>query len=267
MSLFAVRGFRSGFSFKTCFSSDMPRYKLTIEYDGTPYAGWQWQKDHLSVQQVLEEAIEKFAGHPVRLHCAGRTDAGVHATCQVIHVDLVKSLRPGVVRDAANAYLRFKSIAVVEAELADNDFHARFHARKRRYLYRILNRRAPSALDSSRVWHVPKPLDVKAMHEAAQVLVGYHDFTSFRAMQCQAKSPFKTLEELRVAREIDEIHVHASSKSFLHHQVRSMVGTLMLAGSGRITRDAVHDILEAKDRTRCGPMAPAHGLYLVDVEY
>jgi tRNA pseudouridine38-40 synthase len=245
----------------------MPRYKLIIEYDGTPYAGWQWQKGHLSVQQVLEEAIEKFAGHPVRLHCAGRTDAGVHATYQVVHVDIMKELRLGVMRDAANAYLRFKPIVVIDAELTDPDFHARFMAKKRRYLYRILNRRSPSALDVTRVWHVPKQLDALVMHEAAQILVGHHDFTSFRATQCQAKSPFKTLEELKVERIGDEIHIHAFSKSFLHHQVRSMVGTLMLVGSGRMEGEEVRRILEAKDRTQCGPMAPAHGLYLVDVEY
>ena len=245
----------------------MPRYKLVIEYDGTPFAGWQRQTNGRSVQQAVEEAIERFSGQAVRIQCAGRTDAGVHATGQVAHVDLTKDWRADTVRDATNAHLRGEPVAVVSAEAAAEDFNARTSAVRRRYLYRILNRRAPPALDKTRVWHVPHRLDADAMRAAAQTLVGRHDFTTFRAAECQANSPVRTLERLDVARQGDEIHVCASARSFLHHQVRSMVGTLMLAGAGRWTVEDVRRALDARDRKRCGPTAPAAGLTLVGVEY
>ena len=245
----------------------MPRYKLVIEYDGTPFSGWQRQMNGRSVQQAVEEAIEGFAGHAVRIHCAGRTDAGVHATHQVAHVDLDKEWRTDTVRDAANAHLKPEPVSVLDAAIVPDSFHARTSARKRHYLYRILNRRTPPSLDRDRVWHVPWPLDSGAMHAAAQVLVGQHDFTTFRAAECQAKSPVKTLDRLDVDHRDGEIRLTAAARSFLHHQVRSMVGTVMLAGAGRWTCSDVRDALEARDRTRCGPMAPACGLYLVGVDY
>jgi tRNA pseudouridine38-40 synthase len=245
----------------------MPRYKLVIEYDGTPFVGWQRQINGRSVQQAVEESIEGFAGHPVRIHCAGRTDAGVHATHQVAHVDLVKEWRADTVRDATNAHLKPEPVAVLEAEIVPDGFHARTSAQRRHYLYRILNRRSPSGLDINRVWHVPWPLAADVMHAAAQVLVGPHDFTTFRAAECQAKSPIKSLDRLDVERYGAEIRLNASARSFLHHQVRSMVGTLMLVGAGRWTVEDVRQALDAKDRTRCGPMAPACGLYLVGVDY
>jgi tRNA pseudouridine38-40 synthase len=245
----------------------MPRYKLTIEYDGTPFVGWQRQANGRSVQQAVEEAIEAFAGHAVRIQTAGRTDAGVHATGQVAHVDLDREWRTDTVRDAANAHLKPEPVSVLQAEVVLDTFNARTSARKRHYLYRILNRRAPPGLDVNRIWHVPWSLDAAIMHEAAQVLVGRHDFTTFRAAECQADSPVRTLDHLDVTREGEEIRVVASARSFLHHQVRSMVGTLMLAGTGRWSVDEVRPALEAKDRTRCGPTASACGLYLVRVDY
>ena len=245
----------------------MPRYKLIIEYDGTPFVGWQRQINGRSVQQAVEEAIEGFSSHAVRIHCAGRTDAGVHATHQVAHVDLAKDWRTDTVRDAANAHLKPEPVSILEAEIVPDSFHARTSAQRRHYRYRILNRRSPPGLDVNRAWHVPWPLDADAMQAAAQVLVGRHDFTTFRAAECQAKSPVKTLDRLNVERRGAEITLNASARSFLHHQVRSMVGTLMLAGAGRWTLEGVRQALEAKDRTRCGPMAPACGLYLVGVDY
>ena len=245
----------------------MPRYKLVVEYDGTPFAGWQRQENGRSVQAAMEEAIERFAGHPVRLHCAGRTDAGVHATAQVVHLDLWRRWRPDQVRDAANAHLRPEPVAVVSAEAVGEGFSARFSAVRRHYLYRILNRRAPATLDVNRVWHVPWALDAERMAEAARTLLGRHDFTTFRAAECQATSPLRTLDRLEVTRKGDEIRVRASARSFLHHQVRSMVGTLGLAGSGRWSAGDVRAALEARDRSRCGPTAPAAGLCLVGVDY
>jgi tRNA pseudouridine38-40 synthase len=245
----------------------MPRYKLVIEYDGTPFAGWQRQRNGRSVQEAVEEAMERFAGHPVRVACAGRTDAGVHATHQVAHADLERDWPVDTVRDAANAHLRPEPVAVVSAAVAPESFDARRSAKRRHYLYRILNRRARPALDATRVWHVPWPLDADAMQAAAQALIGRHDFTTFRATQCQAKSPVRTLDRLDVTRIGEEIRIEASARSFLHHQVRSMVGTLMLAGAGRWTADEVRAALDARDRTRCGAMAPPSGLYLVGVEY
>ncbi len=245
----------------------MPRYKLVIEYDGTPFSGWQRQANGPSVQQALEEAIERFAGHPVRLHCAGRTDAGVHAAHQVAHVTLERVWRADTVRDAANAHLRPQPVSVLAVEVVPESFDARRSALRRHYLYRILNRRPPPGLDVNRVWHVPWPLDAVAMHEAAQILVGRHDFTTFRAAECQAKSPLRTLDRLDVDRHGEEIRVAASARSFLHHQVRSMVGTLMLVGCGRWSAADLRAALDARDRARCGPMAPAAGLYLVGVDY
>lgn len=245
----------------------MPRYKLVVEYDGTPFTGWQRQINGMSVQQAVEEAIERFAGHAVRVHCAGRTDAGVHATHQVIHVDLETERRSDTVRDATNAHLRPHPVAILSAEQVTRAFHARLSAVKRSYLYRILNRRAPPGLEIHRVWHVPWPLDAAVMHEAAQHLVGRHDFTTFRAAECQASGPVRTLDRLDVERVGEEIRIHAAARSFLHHQVRSMVGTLAKAGSGRWSVQDVKGALEARDRARCGPMAPPSGLYLVGVSY
>lgn len=245
----------------------MTRYKLVVEYDGTPYSGWQFQDNARSVQEVVERAITAFCGHPVRLHCAGRTDAGVHATHQVVHVDLERPMAGWKIRDAANAHMRDDLVAVVSAEEAPEGFHARLSATKRHYLYRILNRGAPATFDRTRVWHVRQTIDVARMQEAADTLVGHHDFTTFRASQCQAKSPWKTLERLVVERHGDEVHVHASSRSFLHNQVRSMVGTIALAGIGRWSVADVRAALAARDRTRCAALAPPHGLYFVGVDY
>ena len=245
----------------------MTRWKLTIEYDGTPFVGWQHQKNGLSVQEALERAVLGFCCETVRVHGAGRTDAGVHALGQVAHVDIERRTRPQTVRDALNAHLRPLPVAVLAAEPAPDNFHARLWARERAYLYRIVNRRAPLALMRGRAWQVQKPLDEMAMHAAAQVLVGRHDFTSFRASLCQARSPVKTLDQLSVVRDGDEIRVSARARSFLHHQVRNMVGTLKLVGEGKWTRDDVATALDARDRAAGGPTAPADGLYLVEVVY
>ena len=245
----------------------MTRYKLTLEYDGAGFVGWQRQDNGLAVQQVLEEAVAAFSGETVTVHGAGRTDAGVHASGQVAHLDLDKHTTADTLRDAVNFHVKPHPVAVLEAETAAADFHARFQARERRYLYRIVNRRAPLALDRGRAWWLPMPLDAGAMEEAAQVLVGQHDFTSFRAAECQAKSPVKTLDELTVARAGDVIEVRARARSFLHHQVRNMVGTLKLAGEGKWTSQDVGRALAARDRAAAGPTAPAAGLYLIAVAY
>jgi tRNA pseudouridine38-40 synthase len=245
----------------------MPRYRLTIEYDGRAYRGFQAQALLPSVQGAIEAAVLGFTGETIRIQAAGRTDTGVHATGQVIHVDLAKAWPADVVRDALNAHLRPEPIAVLEAWDVPDDWHARFSATERRYLYRILNRPAPPALDRGRVWHVRKPLDARAMHDAAQALTGHHDFTTFRDMQCQAKSPMKTLDVAEVRREGEEVHITFASRSFLHRQVRSMVGTLAEVGIGRWTRADLVASLEARDRTACGPVAPADGLYLTGVGY
>ena len=245
----------------------MPRYKLVLEYDGTPFVGWQRQENGPSVQQAVEEAIEGFARHAIRLHCAGRTDAGVHATHQVAHVDLLKDWPTDTVRDATNAHLKPAPISVLRAETVPDTFNARTSARQRHYLYRILNRRAAPSLDRNRAWHVPWLLDAGLMQAAAQHLVGQHDFTTFRAAECQANSPIKTLDRFEITRHESEIRLAASARSFLHHQVRSMTGTIMLAGAGRWTASDVQEALDARDRTRCGPTAPACGLYLVGVDY
>jgi tRNA pseudouridine38-40 synthase len=245
----------------------MPRYKLVLEYDGTPFVGWQRQDSGRSVQAAFEAAILKFTGETVKTVTAGRTDAGVHALAQVVHADFTKDWPTDTVRDALNFHLKPDPIAVLEATVVPDDFSARFSAVERRYLYRILNRRALPAVDRNRVWHVPYPLDAAAMHEAAQLLVGHHDFSTFRASLCQARSPEKTLDQLDIARDGDEIRIVARARSFLHHQVRNMVGTLKLVGDGKWSRDDVAAALAARDRTRGGPTAPAEGLYLVAVRY
>ena len=245
----------------------MPRYRLLIEYDGTPFVGWQIQADGLSVQGLIADAIAAFAGERVAVQGAGRTDAGVHALGQVAHVDLARDWDTDTVRDALNAHLRPHPIAVLSAERAADDFDARFSAMKRHYLYRIVNRRADLALDRRLAWRIGRPLDAAAMHAAAQRLVGRHDFTTFRAAECQAKSPVKTLELLDVARDGDEIRIEASARSFLHTQVRSMVGSLAQVGEGRWSADDLARALDARDRAACGPVAPPDGLYLVQVDY
>lgn len=245
----------------------MPRYRLTLEYDGRPFVGWQRQDNGPSVQGALEDGIEKFTGARVTVTGAGRTDAGVHARGQVAHFDLDKEFAPDKVRDALNYFLRPQPIVVLEARFADHDFHARFSATKRHYLYRILNRRSPPAIDAGFVWHVAASLDEAAMHRAAQALVGRHDFTTFRAAECQAQSPVKTLDRLQVTRQGEEIDVEAEARSFLHHQVRSLVGSLKLVGEGKWNEREPADALEAKDRSRCGPVAPADGLCLMKVDY
>jgi tRNA pseudouridine38-40 synthase len=245
----------------------MPRYKLIIEYDGTPFVGWQIQGSGLSVQAVLAEAIARMSGERVTAFGAGRTDAGVHALGQVAHVDLSKNWDPDTVRDALNAHLRPHPVAVLAAEQVDGSFDARFAAKRRHYLYRIINRRADLALDRNRAWRISRPLDHDAMHEAAQRLVGRHDFTTFRAAECQAKSPIKTLERLDVTRIGELIEVRAAARSFLHRQVRSMVGSLVLVGEGKWTAEDLSRALETRNRSACGPVAPPEGLYLVCVEY
>ena len=245
----------------------MPRYRLLIEYDGRPYHGFQRQTDLASVQGALERAVRAFCGEDVRVNAAGRTDTGVHATGQTAHIDLEKDWPAATVRNALNAYLVDEPIAILEAEVAAPDWHSRFSATERRYRYVILNRISPPALDKGRVWHVKKPLDAEAMHAAAQVLIGHHDFTTFRDLSCQAKSPMKTLDLAVVRREADAVVLEFASRSFLHRQVRSMTGTLAEVGIGRWTKADVADALAAKDRKACGPVAPSDGLYLTGVGY
>lgn len=247
----------------------MPRYRLDIEYDGSAYAGWQRQADQPSVQQAIEQAILGFCGETVSIRGAGRTDAGVHGLGQVAHVDLAKEWPADTVRDAINAHLSQAgdAVAVLAARNVPDDFDARFSATARHYLYRIVNRRARLAIDARHAWWVPKPLDADAMHQAAQVLVGRHDFTTFRSIHCQAKSPVRTLDLLDVRRDGEVIEIRASARSFLHNQVRSMTGTLKRVGDGAWTPDDVKAALEAADRSRCGPVAPPDGLYLTRVDY
>jgi tRNA pseudouridine38-40 synthase len=245
----------------------MPRYKLVIEYDGAPFVGWQVQDNGLSVQGILTAAIAAFCGETIAVQGAGRTDAGVHARGQVAHIDFAKEWDTDTVRDAINAHLRPHPVAVLSAEIVPADFDARFSAVKRHYRYRIVNRRADLALDRRRAWKIARPLDAVAMHDAAQRLVGRHDFTTFRAAECQAKSPVKTLDRLDVERQGEDIRVHASARSFLHTQVRSLVGSLALVGEGRWSADDIARALNARDRAACGPVAPPDGLYLVRVDY
>ena len=245
----------------------MPRYKLTIEYDGAPFRGWQVQESDLTVQGVLEDAAKALSGEATRVYGAGRTDAGVHAKGQVAHVDFAKAYRTDQVRDAMNAYLRPHPVCVLSAEAVSDDFEARFSAIKRHYRYRIINRRPDLAIDLGHAWRVPRPLDSEKMHRAAQQLLGRHDFTTFRAAECQAKSPEKTLDQLDVVRDGDNVHVVTSARSFLHNQVRSMVGSLMWVGEGRWSEGDLKRALDAKDRSACGPVAPPDGLFLMRVDY
>lgn len=243
------------------------RIKIVVEYDGSEFVGWQAQDNGPSVQIALEEAIRAFSGEKCRVTGAGRTDSGVHALGQVAHFDLEMGLEPERIVSALNAQLRARGVSVLSAEIADDDFSARFSARKRHYLYRLLNRRAPPALRRGRVWHVPRPLEAERMHEAAQILVGKHDFSTFRHPQCQAKSPVKTLDRLDVERRGEEIWFKLSSRSFLRQQVRSMVGTLKLVGEGKWSAEDLRKALEARDRSALGFNAPPHGLYLMRVDY
>lgn len=246
----------------------MPRYRLTLEYDGGPYRGFQVQAAGLpTVQASLQRAIHAFCGETPTIFAAGRTDTGVHATGQVCHVDLERVWPARTVREAINAHLVPEPVTVLATELAGEDFHARFSAVGRRYLYRILNRAAPPALERGRTWHVKKPIDAAAMHAAGEILVGHHDFTTFRDLQCQAQSPVKTLDQVRVWREGEDVRLEFAARSFLHRQVRSMTGTLAEVGVGRWSIDDVRDALAAKNRAACGPVAPAEGLYLTGVEY
>ena len=245
----------------------MPRYKLIIEYDGTPFLGWQRQADGLSVHGVIEAAIQSLSGQKVTLHGAGRTDAGVHALAQVAHVDLAKDFKPGTVRDALNKYLRPHPVAILSAEYDAENFDARRSAKRRHYVYRIRNRRPDLTLELKHFWRVPRPLDADAMHKAAKKLLGKHDFTTFRSTECQALSPVKTLDQFDVERIGDEIRITVSARSFLHHQVRSMTGSLVAVGDGKWSADDLAAALAARDRTACGQVAPPEGLYLVRVDY
>ncbi|MGN6486361.1 MAG: tRNA pseudouridine(38-40) synthase TruA [Devosia sp.] len=245
----------------------MPRYKLIVEYDGRPFCGWQRQKHDLSVQQVLEEAITRFSGETVTTQAAGRTDAGVHALGQVVHFDLSRAWDPFKIREALNYHTKPHPLAILVAETVGEEFEARFSATARHYEYRILNRRARAALDDGKVWHVPVPLDADAMHAAARLILGKHDFSTFRAAECQANSPIRTLDVFAVSRQAELLVVTARARSFLHSQVRSMVGSLKLVGEGRWSPADFRAALDAADRARCGPLAPPDGLYLTGVSY
>jgi len=245
----------------------MPRYKIIVEYDGAPFAGWQYQENSPSVHRAIMTAIEAFSGEKVMVQGAGHTDAGVHALGQVAHFDLATERDTNAVRDAINAHLRPLPVAILSAEKVPGDFDARRSAVRRHYLYRIANRRPDLAIERGRAWRLPRRLDAEAMHAAAQRLVGKHDFTTFRSTECQAKSPEKTLDRLDVSRLGDEIHITAVARSFLHNQVRSMVGSLVVVGDGKWQAADLVRALEARDRTACGPVAPPDGLYLVKVDY
>ena len=245
----------------------MPRYRLLLEYDGGPYNGFQAQAGQPTVQGSLERAVAAFCGETVRVHAAGRTDTGVHATGQMAHVDLAKDWPAETERNALNAHLRGEPIVVLAADVAPEGWHARFSATERRYRYRILNRVSPPGLERGHVWHVKAELDADAMHAAAQVLTGVHDFTTFRDVNCQAKSPVKTLDVARVSREGDEVVLVFEARSFLHRQVRSMTGSIAEVGIGRWTADDLAAALDARDRKACGQVAPADGLYLTGVSY
>jgi tRNA pseudouridine38-40 synthase len=243
------------------------RWRLTIEFDGGPFMGWQRQDHGPSVQQTLEQAIHRMTGELATVHGAGRTDAGVHALAMTAHVDITKNVTEHRLREGLNAVMRPQPVSVLAAEHAPEDWHARFSCIERRYLYRILNRRARAALDAGRVWHVAVPLDVEAMQEGAAHLVGYHDFTTFRSVHCQSESPVKTLDRLDVSRIGEEIRIEAAARSFLHHQVRSMVGCLALVGRGQWRPEDIRKALEAHDRAELGLNAPPHGLYFVSATY
>jgi tRNA pseudouridine38-40 synthase len=243
------------------------RWRLTIEYDGAPFMGWQRQDHGPSVQQAIEEALFRMTGELAAVHAAGRTDAGVHALAMSAHADVAKRLTAQRLREGLNALVRPQPVSVLAAEPVADDWHARFSCTGRRYLYRILNRRAPPALDRGKVWHVAVPLDAEAMAAGASKLLGHHDFTTFRSVHCQSQSPVKTLDELRVERVGDEVHVHAAARSFLHHQVRSMVGCLALVGRGQWDADDMRKALDARDRAALGLNAPSDGLYFVEALY
>ncbi|MEM7026221.1 MAG: tRNA pseudouridine(38-40) synthase TruA [Pseudomonadota bacterium] len=245
----------------------MTRYKLTIEYDGSPYVGWQKQDNGPSIQEAIERAVAAFAGETVTLFGAGRTDAGVHACGQVAHLDLARDWPAKTVRNAINAHLRPHPIVVLAIEPVDNAFDARFSATARHYRYVIIDRYPPLALQARRAWHVLVPLDADRMNQAARILTGHHDFTTFRHARCQAKSPEKTLDRLSVRRDGETVVVEASARSFLHNQVRSMVGSLKLVGDGNWTDAMLQEALDKRDRKACGPVAPADGLYLMQVDY
>jgi len=246
----------------------MPRYKLTIEYDGGPYIGWQRQKIGLSVQGVLENAGKKLnRNEPVEVYGSGRTDSGVHALGQIAHMDLKKEYRTDKIRDAMNFHMADDPVTILKAEMVPDEWHARFDATEREYLYRVIDRRMKLSLDKGRLWRIPVKLNVELMHKAAQHLVGQHDFTTFRDTQCQAKSPTKTIDRITIAREEKEIHFYFRARSFLHKQVRSMVGTLVEVGLEKLNPESIKEILESRDRTKCGPVAPPDGLYLKSVKY
>ncbi|MDO6965178.1 tRNA pseudouridine(38-40) synthase TruA [Rhizobium alvei] len=247
----------------------MFRFRMLVEYDGTPYVGWQRQDNGHSVQGAIEKAIFAMTGDRVSLKAAGRTDTGVHACGQVCHADLSRDWKAQTLANGVNAHLAMENerVAILEAEKVDETFDARFSATKRHYLYRIVNRLAPTALEAERAWHVKKPLDHEAMHAAAQMLVGHHDFTTFRSSHCQAKNPNRTMERIDVSRVGEVVEIRASAQSFLHNQIRSFAGTLKMVGEGRWTPEDVRDALEAKDRTRCGPVAPPWGLFFLRVDY
>lgn len=245
----------------------MPRYLLVLEFDGGPFVGWQRQENGLSVQGALEEAVFRFCGERVTAHSAGRTDAGVHALAMPAHIDIEKETDADTIREAINYHLKPAPIAALTAARAADDFHARFSAVRRHYRYRIVNRRAPLTLDAGKAWRLAPPLDADAMNEAAQALIGKHDFTTFRASTCQADTPVKTLSSISVARRDEEILIETSARSFLHHQVRSMVGSLVEVGIGRWSVADFADAFGARDRRRCGQVAPAEGLYFVRADY
>jgi len=245
----------------------MQRYKLKIEYDGSGFVGWQRQKNGLGVQQCMEEAVANFCGEEVTIFAAGRTDTGVHALGQVAHIDIEKATTADKVRDALNHHLKDVAISVLSAEAVDDDFHARFSALQRAYVYRIITRRSPLTIERGRAWWVPVKLDAEAMHEASQIMLGKHDFSTFRAANCQSDSPLKTLDEIRVEREGEEIRIHARARSFLYHQVRNFAGSLKYVGEGRWTVADFKTAFEAADRTKGGPTAPPEGLYFSEVIY
>ncbi|MEK1929457.1 MAG: tRNA pseudouridine(38-40) synthase TruA [Pararhizobium sp.] len=247
----------------------MPRFRMTIEYDGSNYVGWQRQENGPSVQGAVEKAILSLTGESVSIRGAGRTDSGVHAKGQVAHADLTRFWRPATLRNALNAHLgqACEQVAIIDAAEATPEFDARFSALRRHYLYRIVSRPAPLALEAKRAWWVPKVLDHEAMHVAAQMLVGHHDFTTFRSTHCQANSPLRTIDRLDVTRDGDLVEIRATAQSFLHNQIRSFAGTLKLVGEGKWTPDDVRAALEAKDRKACGPVAPPDGLYFMQVDY